>query len=231
MQQDTIIWQRFYSTLPDGGPLYTETDPTRYIVEPWNAISSLALVIPALYWAYRIRKDIRNNLFIAFCIPLLFLGGTGSTLFHAFRSSEFLLLMDFLPIIILTFAVSLYLWHKVTKRWWLTALIAVTGLSMRFMLYRSSYFSHHTSINISYIISAIMMFLPAFIVVVRTRMSKAGLLILSLLLFGLAIFFREADARGLFGLPMGTHFLWHIACGAAAFFLAGYLDHIGRQKI
>ena len=231
MQQDTIVWKRYYSTLPDGGPLYTETNPESFIVEPWNAWSSLALVVPALYWAYRIRKDIRNNMFIAFCIPLLFLGGLGSTLFHAFRSSYFLLLMDFLPIIALTFAVSLYLWHRVTKRWWLTALIALVGLGLRFLLYRNGWFSHHTAINVSYAISGTMIFLPAFIVVVRTRLFKLGTLVFSLLLFGFALFFREVDARGLFGLPMGTHFLWHIACGIGALFLADYLYYINRKKV
>ena len=229
--QDTLVWKRYYTTLPDGGPFYTETDVDHFIVEPWNALSSLAIVIPAIYWAIRIRKNIKEDPFIAFCIPLLALGGIGSTLFHAFRTSPLLLIMDWLPIVILTFAVSLYLWHKVTKRWWLTALIGVVGLLIRFLLFRSAAFSHHTSINIGYVISGTMIFLPSFMVVMRTKWYKAGMLVLSMTLFGLALFFREADASGLFDLPMGTHFLWHIASGVGALFLANYLHHIGRLKV
>jgi hypothetical protein len=228
--QDTLIWKRYYTTLPDGGPFYTETNTGHAIVEPWNALSSLAIVIPAVYWAIRIRKNIRDNLFIAFCIPLLALGGIGSTLFHAFRTSRFLLIMDWLPIVILSFAVSLYLWQKVTKRWWLTALIAVTGILIRYFLFRSATFSHHTAINIGYVISGAMIFIPALLVQARTGWFKAGILALSLALFGLALFFREADASGMFGLPMGTHFLWHIASGAGTLFLASYLYHISRQR-
>ena len=228
---DTLAWKKYYTTLPDGGPFYTETNTDHYIVEPWNALSSLAIVIPAIYWLIRIRKNIKDNLFIAFCIPLLALGGTGSTLFHAFRSSSFLLVMDWLPIVILSFAVSMYLWQRVTKRWWLTAMIGAGGFTIRYLLFRSATFSHHTSINIGYFISGLMIFLPALIVLVRTQWIKWWMLAVSVSLWGIALFFREADASGMFTLPMGTHFLWHIFSGIGAFFLADYLYHISRQKV
>ncbi len=90
----------------DGGPIYAETDLSVLFTEPWNALSSLAILLPAVYWAVRLRGDYRTYSFIFYCIPLLFLGGLGSTLFHAFRVSKWLLLMDVLPTATLTLSVS-----------------------------------------------------------------------------------------------------------------------------
>ena len=78
----------------DGGPIYAETDLTAFISEPWNAISSLAIVLPAIYWAFKLKWNVKQFPFLYYLMPLLFLGGTGSLLFHEFRSSPFLLWMD-----------------------------------------------------------------------------------------------------------------------------------------
>ena len=61
----------------DGGQLYKETDFSRPIVEPWNAVSSLAILLPAVYWAFKIRNNYRKYPFLALCLPLLFMGGLG----------------------------------------------------------------------------------------------------------------------------------------------------------
>ena len=105
-------------SLSDGGPIYTETNPDHWIVEPWNAISSLMIVIPAIIWLFKIRGQFKDYRFLIFAIPLMVLGGTGSTLFHAFRVSQFFLFMDVLPTAILTLSLSIYFWVKVFKRWW-----------------------------------------------------------------------------------------------------------------
>ncbi|MEO1655950.1 MAG: hypothetical protein AAFU64_20580, partial [Bacteroidota bacterium] len=93
--------------LPDGGPIYAETNLQHMFVEPWNAISSLSFFIPVFYWAGTLIKKYRSYPFLSFCIPLMALGGLGSTLYHAFRNSYFLLLLDVMPILLLTLAVSL----------------------------------------------------------------------------------------------------------------------------
>jgi len=56
----------------DGGPLYAETDMTHFIAEPWNAISSLAIALPSVYWAFKLKWNIKQFGFIYFLIPLLF---------------------------------------------------------------------------------------------------------------------------------------------------------------
>lgn len=229
MNEQDLEWQRYHSTLPDGGPWYAETNLDHFIAEPWNAVSSLFFLIPAVYWAIRIRGHVKEQIFLACCIPLLVIGGMGSTLFHAFRSSYYLLVMDFLPIAILTFSVSIYMWQKVTQRWWLTVIIALTAIGLRLLLFRSGYFSHHTSINISYAISGTMILVPALIVLIRTRFYRVKSFLLALGMFAVALFFREADAAGMFSLPMGTHFLWHTACAVGAHYIADYLYHF-RQR-
>ncbi|MCK5080459.1 MAG: hypothetical protein KAR09_10960, partial [Bacteroidales bacterium] len=43
--------------LSDGGPIYTETGGESFLVEPWNALTSLLMLIPVLYWFIKLRKE------------------------------------------------------------------------------------------------------------------------------------------------------------------------------
>src|SRR5688572_16196872 len=139
-----IEWERYNAILPDGGGQYAETNLNHFIVEPWNALSSLFFLIPAIYWGLKIRKNIRENSFIAFCVPLLTLGGLGSTFFHAFRSSPLLLWMDELPILILTLSVSAYLWQKIIRNGLITFSLILCILFLRKWVVGVGYFSPHT---------------------------------------------------------------------------------------
>jgi hypothetical protein len=219
-------WVRYHISLPDGGPYYAETNLKQFIVEPWNAISSLFFLIPAFYWAFRIRKNLKENAFIAYCIPLLILGGLGSTFFHAFRSSDILLWMDVLPILILTLSVSTYFWHKVYNNWTITIVTMVISFICRRFVLMLGGIPIHTAINISYALSGVTIFLPILIVLIKTSFKNYLSVLLSVLLFVVALICREIDARSIHSLPMGTHFIWHVASAAAAFFLAKYLFFI-----
>ena len=230
MPPKDIEWQRYNTELPDKGPFYTETDFSNLIVEPWNAISSLLFLIPALYWAFKVRNSLKEYWFLALCVPLLILGGLGSTFFHAFRSSRLLLYMDVLPILVLTIAVSAYFWHKVFNHWLITVVIMVFVYFLRNLVFELDYFSKHTAINVSYAIGGVAIFLPILIVLIRTSFRKVKVAVISVLLFILALFFREIDARTLNLLPMGTHFLWHATSATAAFFLAEYLYFVKGIK-
>ncbi|HYG38983.1 MAG TPA: ceramidase domain-containing protein [Cytophagales bacterium] len=223
MTEQSIEWQRYNLQLPDGGSHYAETNMAQFIVEPWNALSSLLFLIPALYWAIKIRKQVKENAFIAYCVPLLILGGLGSTLFHAFRTSSLLLLMDVLPILILTLSVSTYFWQKIFNKWWLTTIVVAVGFILRRLVVDIGYFPYHTAANISYAISGITIFLPILIVLFKTNFQKGSVIFSSILLFVLALTFREMDAWELNFLPMGTHFLWHFCTAAGAYFIARYI--------
>jgi hemolysin III len=223
MTDQSIEWQKYNTSLADGGAKYSETNIANYIVEPWNAVSSLIFLIPAIYWAICIRKTIKENLFLAYCIPLLVAGGLGSTLFHAFRTSPFLLILDVLPIMILTLSVSGFFWFKLTQNRWITLAIVFFAFVLRRLVVDTEIFSNHTGANISYFISGATIFIPVLIVLVRTGFYKASSIILSILMFILALFFREMDAWENPFLPMGTHFLWHLFSAIGAYLIAKYV--------
>ncbi len=207
--------------LSDGGPVYTETDLDHLIVEPWNAISSLLIVVPAIYWLFRIRKEIPNYKFLVYCIPLMILGGTGSTLFHAFRASRFFLFMDVLPTAILTFSLMIYFWLKVLKRWWYIFFVVLFSVGIRFLFFGN--LPDFMAINVSYAITGVLIGLPLVIILVKTNFFKLKSVALAILFFILAILFRELDAQDIKYLPMGTHFLWHALSGAGTYYILSYL--------
>ena len=219
----------FNQRLGDGGPVYTETNPDHFIVEPWNAISSLLIVIPALFWLLTIRKEPGNFKFLFYCIPLMILGGLGSTLFHAFRNSRVFLLLDILPTAILTLSLMIYFWLKVFKRWWYVFFVITASIVIRYLFFVR--LPDFMAINISYIMTGILIGLPLLIVQVKTKFYKIGEVIAAILLFIIAILFRSMDSQQINFLPMGTHFLWHALTGFGAYFILSYLYSFRKFEI
>lgn len=211
----------------DGGQIYAETDFDRFIVEPWNAVSSLFILLPAVYWAIKLRGQYKEYPFITFCIPLLFLGGLGSALFHAFRSSRFLLLMDVTPTALLTISLAIYFWIKVLPKWWVALLIVAGSVFFRYLA--RWYLPGHSGINVSYALSGAVLFIPTLILLYQTRLRYSIYIFISLGCFSLSLVFRQTDRIQLSLLPMGTHFLWHFFTGVGAFFLAEYLYKLHLQ--
>ncbi len=214
-------YEKFNGSLPDGGPIYTETDPSFIIVEPWNAVSSLLILAPAVYWAWKLRGQYKDYLFLTCCMPLLFLGGLGSTLFHAFRISPALHYLDVIPTAILTLTISIYFWVKVLPKWWYLLFIIVPSLALRFAGY--SFLPAHSAINLGYAINGATFFLPLLLLLWRTRFQRVWSIVGAIILFVLALYFRQVDAYEHQYLPMGTHFLWHVFTGFGGFMLASYL--------
>lgn len=215
---------------PDGGPVYAETDLTRFIAEPWNAYSSLTFLLPVIYWFFKLRKHYKEYPFLIFCMPLLALGGIGSTFYHAFRNSVFFLRMDVLPIAALTLMVSLYFWWKSIGKWDYVALIAAAFIGIRVFIYNEIALAQQQAINLSYFVTGIMIFLPAFLLLLRTRYRGTKVIIAATGFFILSLIFRQIDTP-FFALPMGTHWLWHTCCAIGAFFLAQYLYIIANLEM
>ena len=211
--------------LGDSGPWYFETDLSRTIVEPWNAFSSLTFLIPVFYLLWQLRGRYREYAFLIFwAAPLMALGGIGSTIYHAFRASNFFLFMDFVPIALLTLSVSIYLWLKILPhKAWLILVITLFALMrwLTFMLFEGS-----GRINSGYFVTGLMIFLPAIIFLIKTNFYKIYLPVSSVLFLVLALFFRYADDYSQPLLPNGTHWLWHVCTSAGAFALAIWLVHI-----
>jgi len=210
--------------MADGGPVYRETlmaTAGQLPVEPWNALSSLALCVPAVYWFLCIKENLTKAPVLLSCSVLLLLNGVGSTLFHAFRVSEWLLWMDVLPALLLNLVLAGYFWRvylQDTKTWWLTMggfLLLV--LVSRWALQGSWY------VNVQYLIRGLFLLLPAWGILQKTRFIAWRTLTFAAFFLSLSLGFRLLDKITIEWLPMGTHFLWHLLSAVGAWFLGKYL--------
>jgi hemolysin III len=209
--------------LADGAGLYAETRINAWLKEPWNAISSLSFWLPVLYWSYKLRGKYHEHIFLTACMPLLFLGGLGSALFHAFRASYILLWLDVLPILLLFIALTIYFWQKILPAWW-----QLGGLTIGYMLFSwvlMNQINPSSVINVSYFLRGVALFLPAVLLLKRIQYKGAFLLIAAISWFVLALFFRTVDKEVwlLQYFAMGGHWIWHISAGIGAFYLAEFL--------
>jgi len=215
-------WLKYHATMVDTGPLYTETEFGHVIVEPWNAVTSLAFLIPAIYWLWRVRFDFRRYPILVICGVLLFVGGMGSTLFHAFRSSRALIVMDFLPMGLACLCMSGYFWYRVLyQKWYWVASILVPTLVLRQSLF--DWLNHHNAINVSYFLTGTMIFLPLLLRLIQTHWKGLLDVAVALLCFASALFFRQIDAWHPPVISIGTHFLWHLLGAWGSFHLARHL--------
>lgn len=213
--------------ITDNGPIYAETlIGERPFVEPWNSISSLFIAGAGAVFLFKIRKGEPGYGFILFSAIMLLIGGIGSTLFHGLRTSRWLVVMDFLPIVIVSLTVGLVFWKRVVHNWLLATVIIIALMALRLSLYQQQNALNITGqglINISYFISGITIFLPCLIFLVRTRFFKSNYLFASLGLMILALVFRTIDKEVTDFIPIGTHFLWHVASGLGAYFMGLYI--------
>lgn len=221
----------YLNTLPDGGHFYAETNTEHWLMEPWNAITSLFFLLPVFYWFKKLKGKYREHLFITLSLPLLFLGGLGSTLFHAFHVSYIFLLLDVLPMLILTASFSIYLWVKILPKWWYIFLVIVLFLLLQFGVFYYPSLSTFAKINISYFFRGIMMFLPAILVLKKTRFEAVKYLLSAVCFFILALLFRQYDQEFVFLMYMGSHWLWHVSTVVGAFLLAEYLYRLRNYEL
>jgi hemolysin III len=216
---------------PDGGPIYVETDLQRLIAEPFNALSALLFIVIVIYWLIRLRGRYRRYAFLTACLPLVLIGGVGGTVYHAFRAHRVWLVMDWLPIVLLSFAICVYLWLRVLRRFrWLVLLILPGVFLLQrslFLAVRAEHLPIHWAINLSYSLLAVIILTPTAIVLWRTRCAHAHWPLLAVMCFVGAILARAFDRQLASLLPMGSHFLWHLLGAGAAQCLALYLYHLG----
>lgn len=203
-------------TIKDHGPLYRETDLTRTIVEPWNTFSNLFFLLIVIYWLRKIFKSSKNHRFLWFALPLIFVGFVGGTLYHATRSHQVWLLMDWVPIMFLSLACSFYFSKK-------NGHSLLKTLSILFLPAGSIMAIHYTfkipmyiSMSLFYSSLALALFYPLFYYSWQRNKRHLDVLIKSVVIFILAALFRSTDhvfPTSFF--PMGTHWLWH-SLGAIA---------------
>ncbi len=225
-----------HPSVSDGGPVYFETAVRDGLIEPWNAVSSLVYLIPVFWFLITLYPTYRKNVLIVyFASPLLLAGGLGSALYHSFRSSPWLMWLDVMPVFILTLSLGAwFLWMAYRKIVW--AIIFLVGfVGVRFLGF--VLFELQTAINISYFLTGMYMFIPAWFLLKKTKFQGFGLLLISVFLFAIALFMRWYDDFPDQLFKAGTHWLWHIFSAAGTFFLGLFItkqnkiDQSGNKNI
>ena len=183
----------FFTDFPnDSGPIYTETVAGRFPVEPFNTFSNIFFLAIVIYFSYRVYKNFRAQLFLSFALPVLFIGWIGGTIYHATRSHEIWLLMDWVPIDILCLSASLYFASKASSKkrqvLGLMLLVLLLVLGVRFIPFRSHGQTY------SYIATAIGLLLPIGIHVYQTRFKHFRFMAFAVISFIMAISFRVLDS-------------------------------------
>lgn len=220
------------SLVHDHGPLYHETfSGGDFILEPWNAFSSLFFLVPVVFWIIKLRGQYRQYPMITLLLPLLFMNGIGSTIYHAFRASNLALLLDWMPAFIMNLILSWYMWKKVLHKNILPIFVVLVFYMAAVIIIASfAPILGDLAANLGYLFIGLSILLPSVIFLVRTRFYKGHLLVLTFVFLGISLLFRSLDypTQNPFPnlLPQGTHFLWHIVSAFAVFTLGFYFMYI-----
>lgn len=217
---------------PDGGPVYVESDFKRLLPEPWNAASSLLFPAIVAYWLVRLRGRYRRYTFLTACLPILAIGSLGGMVYHTFRAHRVWLVMDWLPIVLLLLAVSIWMWRRLLRRGWWVWVIVPPILAAPQIAFRSG-IPVHLAILVAYGSMGALTLPPAVVMLWRTRGTAWGWTAAALVLFAGALASRQVDAAAVADsgvraaltrwLPMGSHWLWHVFGAAATFCLSMYV--------
>jgi len=158
---------------------------------------------------------------LAWVFPIIFISYIGGTIYHATRSAEVWLLLDWVPIMLLCLALVIYFIFKIVNKWWHRLLFIAVIFTLSFGL-RVMEIPQGLRISIGYTITALTIFVPLIWYLIKTKWKNVALIILAFGIFALAIYFRSIDLTQEF-FSMGTHWLWHFFGGIAVHFLIAYI--------
>lgn len=194
--------------LPDGGLWYAETDPTRFVVEPFNAASAAVFILMAIGWLMALKGKFAERTFLYIATIILLIGAIGGSLYHAFRSSALFIYLDWVPILVLCVMAATYFLFHVTKRIGLSLLLMALMLGLQVLVWNIGNTRGHYNINVNYGLMALTVLLPLTLFMRMKHFRYWGYVAGAIAGFLTALFFRIVDEDLL--LPFGTHFLWHL---------------------
>lgn len=196
-------------TIQDFGPHYAETLPGRFPVEPFNTYSNILFLVILLYWGYRTRLNYKQFPAITLCLPMLAVGFVGGTIFHATRSANIWLFLDFIPISILVILGCVFFILRLTKSRLKTCAWIIIPLALSRLVIWGAPIPRHFAIGLGYSSMALLLLFPA--IILWHKEQRGGLaLLLAAISFAIAITFRQSDAALSNLMPMGSHWLWHV---------------------
>lgn len=208
----------------DFGPIYAETDLSRFPVEPWNTYSNLLFLGIIVYLVYSTRCNWRAFPLSVTALPILVVGFIGGTVFHATRSHSLWLILDFVPIFLLGILGACFFWNRLVTNWWLALLLVFASLALSGWVRSQPYLPRQINISLGYAGLALTILLPATLQCIKEMRSSWILLVSAAVSFSIGITFRIID-RGIGQeiLPMGTHFLWHIFGAVSTWYVIKYI--------
>jgi hemolysin III len=215
----------------DQGPVYRETDMSRLPVEPWSTVSNLIFLLVFIYFAVKTKFSYKKFPVLVVFLVILFIGWTGGTIYHATRSSDIWLKMDYMPIMFIVLLAAVHFWREVVKKWIWVFCFTLLPIMLYHFVYKSLTVSHTISISIGYSIMALIVLVPLILHCILKNPKSWKFLAGGLLSFIFAISFRVLDNHKITeALPMGTHFLWHIFGGLCCFFMMYYVYNTEKMK-
>lgn len=216
----------------DSGPIYKETYVGEWpLVEPWNALSNLLFLAIVLFWAVRVYKHAAQHAFLAGALPVLFIGFVGGTLYHGTRSHEVWLLMDWVPIMLLSLAVSVYFAIQNRFRWYGTLALITFPFAISALAWQADSLPQWARGLLGYPMMAFVILFPIVFYLNKHQWRHVQWVATALAMFIIAITCRSIDNGPYDGLPMGTHWLWHIFGALASHFLIAYIYKERRHQI
>lgn len=213
---------------PDGGLIYAETNLSRLFPEPLNALTSCFFLALAVYWTLKLRGQYHQHRYLTLALVLLYIGGVGGTVYHGLRQWPMFIMMDWLPIMLLCVSAGVYFLAKLI-RWYYALGIVVVYISflflMRYLIFQQDPLLF---ININYAMMAMLVLLPVFAYLLRTKWRHGKWVGLAFIAFICALTFRVADKWLWF--DFGTHFLWHTFGAFASFCMFNYIYLVNQTK-
>lgn len=187
---------------------YCERTDASFWSEPVNAVSNLAFLLAAwVSWRLARRADDREAALLALILALI---GLGSFLFHT-TAQVWAALADVIPIqafiLVYLYLATVRFFHA--PRW--VGLVAAVAFVPASGLLSAAIGSVTGPMNgsVGYLPVPILIFAYALALWRRAPEAARGLAIGAGLLC-LSLLFRTIDAAVCPGLPLGTHFLWHL---------------------
>ena len=211
---------------------YTEYRPDALIKEPWNTFSSLFFFLPVFFWSRRLRGKFREYPILTAILPLFFLNGVGSTLWHADGGMLFGLL-DVLPPLLMMLILCTYFWKICIGKWGWSILIMVGLLASNVAIMAWAFQSGSSwGVNLYYVLMTLMISIPLIWVLIKTKGKGWRQIALAVIFLAGALTFRVLDESNPFPelLPQGTHFLWHLVSVGAVFPLGYFLIFLRKWQ-
>lgn len=214
---------------------YHELHPDAFIKQPWNTYSSLFFFLPVIYWLWKLRGQYRQYPVLMTILPLAFLNGIGSTLWHANNGGRLYGMLDVFPPLLMMLFLCVYFWRMAINSWGKAVLLMLVFLVVNIgLLYLLATFGGQSmAVNVYYLLMGVLVVTPNVWLLRKYHWQGWYEVALALGFIGLALLFRSLDrpTPNPFPetLPQGTHFLWHLVSVGAMFPLGYYL--IRLQKL